>query len=262
MYCYIYDKIALERRNERLISEIEKRITDLGLQGEIERVTPIRGLSQCIELSAGRKCSTLVMVGDDSTFSKAISHSVEMQVPIGFIPVKEGVLSKVLGIPKGVAACEVLSRRKIKRLDLGKIEDNYFVTTAEISAEGKNPFRKESADRTVKVNIDSQFDLSTSILGLRIANLDPASPENFSIADGMLNLIMIPSDSKKDRSFKKGEWSEMKERTVASFKRASIFGSRSLRLTVDGRGVGKLPVNVSVAPGKLEAIVGVQRLVG
>ncbi len=269
MYCYIYDKIASDSRYKRLVSDIENRLTDLGLQGEVERVTPIRTVSSCIELSAGRKCSTLVIVGDDDSFSRAITCAVNLGVVVGFIPIRQGVISEILGIPKGVSACEVLSKRKIEKVDLGKVEGSYFLTTAEISAKKsstKNIFGivtdSFAKDTNVKINIDGKFDVSSSIAGIRIVNMDPMSPGSYDISDGLLNLVIIPKEDYaiKDRAFKKGEWSAVTAKTEIAFKRASVFGPRALRVSVDGRGITKLPVNIEVAPKKLSVIVGGKRL--
>lgn len=268
MYCYIYDKIASESKYKRLVSDIENRLTDLGLQGEIERVTPIRTISSCIELSAGRKCTTLVIVGDDDSFSKAITCAVNMGVIIGFIPLRQGVISEMLGIPRGVSACEILSKRKIEKVDLGKVENSYFLTTAEVSTRKnstKNIFGVASdsfvKDTTVKINIDSKFDVSASVAGIRIVNMDPMSPSSYAISDGLLNLVIIPKEDYaiKDRAFKKGEWSAVNAKTEIAFKRASVFGPRALKVSVDGRGITKLPVNIEVAHQKLNVIVGSKR---
>lgn len=129
MYCYIYDQLVQDRKYERELLAIEHRITDLGLQGKIVRLALFRDPKDQIrkEVEAGAK--TVVVVGNDQTVHQVINTVVDTGATLAMIPVGEpNVLARILGIPKGVAACDTLSQRIIESLDVGRINKQRFLT--------------------------------------------------------------------------------------------------------------------------------------
>lgn len=129
VYCYVYDAFVQERKYERELLAIEHRITDLGLQGKIVRLALFRDPTDQIrrEIEAGAK--TVVVVGNDQTVHQVLNTVVDYGATLGLIPVgAPNVLAKILGVTKGVQACDVLSQRILAKLDVGRMNGQRFLT--------------------------------------------------------------------------------------------------------------------------------------
>ena len=129
MYLYIYDDYLQDKRHEKEILQIENRLTDLGIAGKIARLALFRDAEEIIRDELRRGASNVVVVGNDHTVRKVLDVITEHNVTFGLIPVgTPDVLAKVLGIPSGVAACDVLSARIIETIDIGIVNGRRFIT--------------------------------------------------------------------------------------------------------------------------------------
>lgn len=139
MYIYIYDSFINEGKNQKIIAGIETRVTDLGLNGKIYRLGVIKSITNLLEDEIKRGAKTIIGVGNDFLFSQIINSIIKIgdnnnQMPIiGFIPVgKNNNIAKYFGI-KLENAHAVISARRIKQYSLGKINNNYFLSSVKIS---------------------------------------------------------------------------------------------------------------------------------
>ena len=70
------------------------------------------------------------MVGNDETVTKVLPQLIGVNVTLGLIPLgSHQTIAKILGIPVGLAACDALSRRIVRKIDLGKANTAYFLFT-------------------------------------------------------------------------------------------------------------------------------------
>lgn len=145
MYCYIYDEFIQDKRYERDLLKIENRLTDLDIAGKVLRLALFRNAEEMISDEVRRGVSTVIAVGNDKTVRKVIDAVADSGVTFGIIPLgPENTLAKMLGVPEGLAACDVLSARIVESIDVGTINGRRFITglscpnfRAELTCEGK-----------------------------------------------------------------------------------------------------------------------------
>lgn len=133
MYFYIYDSFLSEKKHERILAAVETRLTDLGISGKIGRLSPFTSARGLIRDEARRGTQTVVVVGNDETVAKAVEGIGEVKVTLGMIPIgTPTTIARALGIPEGVEACEVLSKRVTQKIDLGKVNGKFFLSSVRI----------------------------------------------------------------------------------------------------------------------------------
>lgn len=119
MYVYIYDKMTKEPQHEALLTSIETRLIEFGMNGKVEKLAVFKDLERVVDQYVKKGAHTLVAVGDDTTLRAVIQATHTHDIVVGFIPLKKTEWSERLRIPAGLDACEVLSKRLIRSCALG-----------------------------------------------------------------------------------------------------------------------------------------------
>lgn len=251
MYFYVYDTFLSEKKYESELHQIETRLMELGISGRIERLTILKSFKEIIEEAVKKGAQTIVAVGNDETVSKIISLLPHHNVTLGIIPVGSGNnIAKMLGIPVGSAACSILSARIVQRIDLGKANDSYFISTLKVPAQRElimdcGGYHISSLSESNDISICNFTDNS---------KIHSSSPQ-----DGLLKAV-ISSPSSRRSLFKKKNHSFNPE-SVFPFKKLKIkCSTECLPVVADGQVTIKTPVTVQVVPKKLRVIVGKQRM--
>ena len=146
MHIYIYDDYVNTKKYDNALARIETRITDLGLNGKIIRLGLLRNINEAVENEIKRGAKTIVAVGNDKTVNKiinaiisaAINNQMDVETPLGIIPVgNEGnTIAETLGIGKEEEAGDVLSARRIEKLDIAQAGNSFFISQARIASQG------------------------------------------------------------------------------------------------------------------------------
>ena len=243
MYTYLFDSELQDRRYQTEVVRIESRISELGLQGRSEKMTILKNLITTAQEAIRRGTTTLVAIGNDQTISKLLPLVIDSGVTLGIIPVGgPQKISEYLGIPSGGAACDVLSRRVVRKLDVGKVDKQYFLLQAVVSA-------------PTRITCDNKY---------TVEPLDPSNQlviGNFGAADP----YGMPTDGRLELIVEAGEsgWSLWKKKyssaSVFPFKEARVQAAEHATLLLDGQTVIKTPATVAVASKKLQVIVGRNR---
>ena len=127
MHTYIYDTFLTDQKYFPAISAIEAKLTEAGLGGRICRLSPLRSLRDVIAQELKRLPKTLVIVGNDSIVSQAISIMGGNDIPLGIIPIGEpNNIAARLGINEE-NACAMLSARRLVEIDLGAVDNKTFL---------------------------------------------------------------------------------------------------------------------------------------
>jgi diacylglycerol kinase family enzyme len=256
MYFYIYDSFLADKKYENVLARVEARILELGINGKIDKLTILKNLKELVVDAIKRGADTVVAVGDDRIISKVVSIIAQYsKVTLGIIPLgPENKIAQILGIPEGERACDILSKRIIKKVDLGKVNDSYFISSLEITK------------GNIKLECDGQYQIepqfsegSISICNFgnifketKLSKKDVSNPQ-----DGILEAVISSPSSGLFNIFKK------------DFKRDSVFPVKKVKikcetecipLLLDGQIVVKTPATVEVAPKKLNIIVGRSRM--
>ncbi len=253
MYQYLYDSFLNDKKNSRLLAKIETRLTDLGIGGKIFRLSPLRNVSELLtdEIRSGVK--TVVVVGDDKTFSQIINVAAQFNVTLGLIPVgSQNKIAQILGIPSAEEACNILSARIIEKVDLGKANNTYFLSNIRI-ANGKVIIECEN-----KYQVIPQIKDQVNICNLRpLFATELGSTNYFNPQDGFLEILIQPITTGVFNLFKKAN--QLKN-SVIPFKKLLVKSKDSLSIITDGQKVLKTPVQIEIIPKKLNVIVGKNRL--
>lgn len=243
MYAYVFDSFLQERKYQHDISQIETRLVALGVQGRSEKMTILKNIQEAARQAIKRGTTTIVVVGNDQTIAKVLPQLIGQPVTLGLIPLgRHQTIAHVLGIPEGLVACDVLSRRVVQRLDLGKANDVYFLHSL-------------TAPATVSVDFGKY----------RVTSLDPGGSltiSNFPFIyghghpdDGQLELIVAPGHDRRG-------WGRRRDSAASVFPMAKAIltsAPGSADLLLDGQITIRTPAKVEVVPRRLEVIVGKNR---
>lgn len=254
MYQYIYDSFLSEALYSKILMLIENRLADLGLSGRRERLNLFKDPRESIIEGIKKGVKTVVAVGNDETLSQVINAVNDLNVTLGFIPIgPKNKIAQILGIPDGILACDCLSNRLVQKLDLGKINNYYFLSHVQTSS--------------VDLNYDNKYCIrSTSINQIEILNLPifnvAADPQ-----DGYLEARLKPVKNNFFKNVLKGgvsffPKSRVKKNQESFFPVKKIFldSKKETPVLVDGLKVINTPAEIQVLPQKLKIIVGKNRL--
>lgn len=242
MYAYIYDEFLQDRRYERELSLVETRLTDLGITGKIVRLALFRDAVQVMRGEVKAGCTTLVAVGNDDTLYRAIEAVGDTKTVVAFIPIGSATpMSELLGIPTGVAACDVLSARLVEEIDLGEVNGRRYLHVAEVDG----------------TNVTVMCEESYTITPLRkckmeIRNL--AQPDDA----GAVN----PTDGKLTLVIRSPRFSLLKKKediSVIPFRKARFFARGGAKMSVDGEEIDAQEFDVRAIPGRLRLVTGKER---
>jgi len=243
MYLYIYDSFLNDKKYANLLVNIEKRLTDLGIKGKIARLSILKNMKEMIVDGVKEGVETVVAIGNAQTFAKVINVMADLDVTLGLIPVDtNNEIAKILGIPPKVLACDVLASRIIKKIDLGKINNYYFINTAQI----------ENGDVTIEYN---DFKISPITTKSKITLYNFTNPfTNSSPVDGVLEAVITPIQS---NVFGKKKI----EQTILPFTKIKINSKAEEQVAIltDEQIIMKTPAKITVVPQKLKIIVGSDR---
>ncbi|MEK7518730.1 MAG: diacylglycerol kinase family protein [Patescibacteria group bacterium] len=242
MYTYIVEAGINSKKYENELARIESRLIELEISGRIEKLTILKSLKEIINDALRNHSETVVLIGSDKIINDAMSTLADADVMIGIIPIGEkNTIATALGIPNGTAACDILSARITATLDLGKVNNRYFLSKLYIPS-GSN----------VTLECDNKFQVSA----LTPSTIDITNfSEESNPRDGHLDVIVRPEAQK--RFFGRSSYSNA---SVFPFKKLTIrSGSDSLPIMSAGETIIKTPATVEIVPKKLKIIVGKHR---
>jgi len=146
MHIYIYDDYVNTKKYDKALARIETRITDLGLNGKIIRLGLLENINEAVENEIKRGAKTIVAVGSDQTVNKIINaiisaeinNQMRVETPLGIIPVGNvgNTIAETLGIGHEEEAGDVLSARRIEKLDIAQAGHSFFISQASIASQG------------------------------------------------------------------------------------------------------------------------------
>ncbi len=250
-YFYLYDSYLQDKAYSNQLIRLETTLTDLGIQGKIGRLTLLKSINDLIANSLRDGTDTVVAVGNDTTLSQTAEVLANYpKTTLGFIPLgqEKQNLAKLLGIPIGILACHVLSSRIIKTINLGKINNQFFLQS--IVAQGQ-----------LIINCESNYQLNLKQPHyVKISNLDWWGVGESFITNPqqhLLETILQPLVSKNWWSIKKTVGDNP---SFLPLKKLNLTSpGEPISLIVDQHRVMKTPAQISIAPEKIRLIVGKDR---
>ena len=248
---YVYDDFLGERKFERMLVDLEQKLNALGVFGHVARLALFRNARDLVTSLINKGVNTVVIVGNDRTLDKMMWFLPEMGVTIGYIPMSgPSEIASMLGIPVGVGAVDVVAGRFIETLDVGLIDDRYFLSEIALPA------------TMASVDIEGAYRLSTIHGGaISIRNLGGADERGVHRADpkdGKLDVVITPQLTAKPSRWKKKE----NEETHTFITNGRIFSSEPVDVRVDAHLVNGFEFRLGIAPQKIRFITSRARNFG
>lgn len=134
MYCYLVDS-QLIGRYAKLLNQIELRLTDLGIKGPILKIDRLSNAGTIIPAYSKQGELNVIAVGEHEFFSRVVNQiPLKEKFTLGHIPMGGGnrKLSAALGIPHGLAACDTIAARRIRKFDVGSTNEGIFISCLEV----------------------------------------------------------------------------------------------------------------------------------
>lgn len=244
MYVYIYDDYLNKNKYSRALNNLEIRLTDLGLGGKIVRLGTIKNVKTLIQGEIKTGAKTIIAVGNNKTINKIIGAVIDDEIYNFFqknillfiIPIGDNnSIAESLGIKKN-DACETLLARRIKKIDIGTVNDRYFLNKASLS--GQN----------INLEIENNYSLEIGARNqINIINLAHKDDLNKEIKSN-------PQDGRLDLYIKNGN----KDYTYLTVKKLKIT-NKNEALTIDGGEEISTPAEFGIIKEKLNFIVGKER---
>ncbi|PIT86431.1 MAG: hypothetical protein COU33_03225 [Candidatus Magasanikbacteria bacterium CG10_big_fil_rev_8_21_14_0_10_43_6] len=251
MYVYLYDDYLKQKKYDVTMKAIETRLTDFGIAGKIIRLQQFTNAHAVVEEEISKGATTVVIVGNDRTFGQVLSRAATCRTLFAFLPVgPENSIAEVLGIPEGVAACDVLSKRRKVRLDVGWVNNRYFISQLHIFP------------HNISVEYDERFSVSAKNkkMELVVCNLQPFVWEG----KGKKNYIIHPQDGKLEAFLrpleKKGLFKAQYETpSIFPFEEMVVSSATPFIMEADGKKTKELKVMIRLAKNRVEMVVGKMR---
>lgn len=243
MYLYVYDETLQDRRYERDVALMETRLTDLGIAGKIARLALFRDPHEIIRDEVRRGVTTVVAVGNDSTLRRVIDAVSDKNIVVAILPFgKQNEIAGMLGVPAGVAACDVLSARLVEELDTGSVNGMRFLH--EVRAEKVLP----------ACRIENKYTM-TPVRSSRLFIRNLADSSDFGVSDptdGRLEFVIYTP---------KRAWLSSGNETVSKIpvKNLSLSSETSMTLVVDGESISGTEFDIKVLPKQIRIVTGKER---
>ena len=252
MYVYLYDNFLRQKRYDAVVKAMETRLTDFGIAGKIIRLQNFTDSRAIIEDEIKKGATAIVIVGNDTTFGHVLSRSATCETLFGFLPIgEENTIAEVLGIPVGVDACNILSRRRKVKLDVGWFNNRYFVSRLHI------PPSK------IEVEYDEQFKVSAkNKMELVVCNLQPFEWKDIR---SEARYVIHPQDGKLEaflRPVTRVGWFGKKvyeEPSVFPFQEMIVSAKAPFVVEADGKQSKETKIKIKLARKRIEMIVGKER---
>lgn len=264
MYSYIYDSYLSDKKYEKNLIKLENMVTDLGINGHIHKLSILKSLREIVndEIAAG--VNTIVTVGNDNTITQIIDVIAKKNITLGIIPMgSENKIASALGINFN-NAIESLSKRVTQKLDLGKVNDIYFLSSLQIA--NTNAIIQSSGYKIEPRFKSYNIDIYNFLLN-RENPIRDLSPQVFNPMDGILEAVIYKGgkESFVGRMFKK---QKLDISTFLPFKKLKIKKpytedsngeKEEIKVLVDEQKIIKMPLEIEVVPNCLKVIVGKDR---
>ncbi|MDO8625959.1 MAG: diacylglycerol kinase family protein [Candidatus Magasanikbacteria bacterium] len=252
MYVYIYDNWLRAKKFASTVKAMEIRLTDFGIAGKIVRLQNYTDAKALIDDEVRRGAKTIVVVGNDKTFGQILSGAATAGCIFGFLPVGgDNTIAEVLGIPIGADACTVLSRRRIEKLDIGWVNNRYFVS------------QLKAGPGQLEVFYDERFRVTgQNLLEVVVCNLQPwfwkrnSQDRNFEVVhpqDGKLEAWLRPLTRKRFWGY------SYEDPSIFPFSEMEIKSQEPFTVEADGKITKEIRIKIKLAPERVNMIVGRDR---
>ncbi len=288
MYYYIVNPAAGGGRINKIQDKLKSLLKEKKIDGELVKSIGKNDAYKIAKLAVKRGFTNIVAVGGNSTVSEVVNALIDAPNSVlGIIPIgTNNTLAKVLGISDWEKGVYILAQRRIRTIDLGKVNDSFFITSLEIGFETEilkdrqniSPLKKLTFKKDVLAKIfsfkpfeatikfDGKFSIDSKIFNFSVFNTRfLKNKEEFFLNDGKLTSLLVPHQATLSllKNFSKiASFSYETLPFISCFRAKNIHidtGKIPQRVFADAEYVGTTPVEVSVSSKKLKVIVSKDR---
>ncbi|OGF30953.1 hypothetical protein A2533_01475 [Candidatus Falkowbacteria bacterium RIFOXYD2_FULL_35_9] len=259
MYYYLYDSFLNDKKYEKVLDRIKTQLLDLDIQGKHERMSLLKNIDSSIDSEINKGIKTIIVVGNDKTFLKAVDVVARAGATLGIIPIgPDNLIAGNMGIPEAEMACEVIAARRIVKFDLGSVNNMYFFSNIKITKSIDRISISHQGYKVIPKAVCSEvavINCPYSVKGLKTKFINKVNP-----MDGQLDLVIR---SKLEVKGLKKYFVKSNEQKVDSIIQGKMFEIKSfeyLPLMVDDYKVIKTPVTVKMSEKKINVIIGKTRI--
>jgi diacylglycerol kinase (ATP) len=243
--------------------------------------------------AVSRGFDVIIAAGGDGTIYEVVNGMAEKKTrpALGIIPCgTSNDLARALGIPRSVGrACRIIASGKKKKVDIGRINNRYFINIAGGGSLTNLTYEVPSKLKTVmgqlayyvkgleklpflhpihvRLETKNEVLIDEEIMVFLIANshsfggFDRLAP-NANLSDGKLDLIVVKKTNIAEfirlaTQAMRGE--HLKDPSILYFQtdylKATTPGGQTVQLNMDGELGGQLPCEIKALPGHLELFV-------
>ena len=255
MYLYLYDNFLNSAKYNKVLANIETRLTDMGIGGKISRLSPLKNIKELIHDEVANGVNTIVAVGNDKTVIEIINDIADLDITLGIIPIgPDNSIAHSFGIRTPEDASAILSARKLEKIDLGKINNIYFLSNI-IIRDGNTVLQCEQKYKIVPRHKNHEI----HICNFRPQFMESSSASHFNPYDGHLEAVIRPMGGIAS-PFLNLFGDRQTQCSIIPFKKITVTGENSEIKITDGQKILKTPAKISVVPKKLKVIVGKKRI--
>lgn len=277
MYYYIIDPAKLNQKSfDRVQNELYSCLSEYRISGETTRVTGLRTIPQLTEIAFSHGVKTLVAVGSDDTLQEIISAVGGRDVTIGFIPLFETELARILGIRDIESACKIIAARRVELLDTGIANNAPFLTKLSFGLDFKESdlgwFGSKLIGKLgnlpayeVRFSAEGKYNGSLeAVAGLILNTREIGERGIANPTDGVFDVVLLPKLTraqifKHRKHIASGCLEEVPGSSLLHLKRIEILSPEGLPLRSGNKSIAKTPAIVEVKPKTLKIIVGRER---
>jgi diacylglycerol kinase family enzyme len=256
MFFYFYDTFVTQSKYSALLNQIESRIIELGINGRVEKLTPLRNMKELLESGLKQGAHTVVVLGNDSTMFRTINIIAQHnQIALGYIPFPDVTpLSTLLGITSTLDACNILSRRITTVTNLAKANQTYFLGALALTEA-----------RCAKIKCDDKFDITchADINAVSVSNLGKITelPKLENVHSKQQKLLLEIQPKKIKAKFLSKQVVPQVATKILANKIIINHVEQPLAVLLDNEITLKTPVTITLKPKQLKLIVGKNRLI-
>ncbi len=249
MYLYLYDSLLKERQYTAALSNLETQLLDLGISGKIVRLTSLLSPRQIIqeEIRRSKDLKTVIVVGDDTVFTKIVQYAADLPVTFGWVPIgPKTELATRFGLPYGAACAPILSRRRLMSVDVGQFNQYFFIDYCTVPL------------CHVTMVIDNTITISATEEKMSCHVWNMASPKKGEMPpgytpmpdDGQLEIVLQPIAKKSFFG------STIAPASIFPFTEVKMKLEKTTPIEIDGHTVKENQITLRVSPQPLKLIVG------
>ncbi|TVZ78840.1 YegS/Rv2252/BmrU family lipid kinase [Aeribacillus composti] len=139
MYYFIVNKISGNGKGLKVWKKTEKLLQEKQINYQVRFTNRPKHAAEIAKELSSEKCYAVVVVGGDGTIHDVANGLINSNIPLGVIPAGSGNdFARALDIPKDYKkALKRILMGKQRKIDIGRIGNEYFITVMGIGFDGK-----------------------------------------------------------------------------------------------------------------------------